>query len=61
MYNVQYKKHACSFLAHTFFFSTFAVGMLEDLKKIGKPNIGLEVFNDDRTPTFYLDFSKRPR
>ncbi|KAF9377430.1 hypothetical protein CPB97_010207 [Podila verticillata] len=37
------------------------LGMLEDLKKIGKPNIGLEVFNDDRTPTFYLDFSKRPR
>ncbi|KAI9235459.1 MAG: hypothetical protein BYD32DRAFT_463423 [Podila humilis] len=29
--------------------------------KIGKSNIGLEVFNDERKPAFVVDFSKRPR
>ncbi|KAF9214463.1 hypothetical protein BGZ59_003640 [Podila verticillata] len=37
------------------------LGILEELKKIGKPNIGLEVFNDDRTQNFYLGFPMRPR
>lgn len=37
------------------------LGLLEEFIKIGKPNIGLEVFNDERKPAFVMDFSKRPR
>ncbi|KAF9371991.1 hypothetical protein CPB97_001550 [Podila verticillata] len=37
------------------------MSLLEEFIKIGKPNIGLEVFNDERKPAFVMDFSKRPR
>lgn len=37
------------------------LGMLEEFKKIGKPNVGLEVFSEDRKSAFLMDFSKRPQ
>ncbi|KAF9314549.1 hypothetical protein BG003_004066 [Podila horticola] len=37
------------------------VGILEEFKKTGKPNIGLEAFTPDRESSFLMDFSKRPQ
>ncbi|KAG0320037.1 hypothetical protein BG000_003715 [Podila horticola] len=37
------------------------IGILEEFKKNGKPNIGLEAFTPDRESSFLMDFSKRPQ
>ncbi|KAG0039933.1 hypothetical protein BGZ82_006046 [Podila clonocystis] len=37
------------------------IGILEEFKKIGKPNISLEAFTPDRESAFLIDFSRRPQ
>ncbi|KAG0342026.1 hypothetical protein BG000_007219 [Podila horticola] len=37
------------------------VGILEEFQTIGKEQIGLEVFTEDRKPIFNIDSTKRPR
>ncbi|KAG0345715.1 hypothetical protein BG005_001189 [Podila minutissima] len=37
------------------------VGILEEFKKIGKPNISLDLFDEERKPLFHVGFAKRPK
>lgn len=45
---------------HHLYLTSCIVGILDDLRTIGKPNVGLQFLDEDLTPLFLMDLSMRP-